>query len=208
MRLTKRVGSVWKNARRKTPISRSRTPTTVQRIVYVPERDRVDRSARDSGHAGTATFAWAYGTLQCLWKHRDMVFNWNYRALAGSVCPASGFSKSFSVAITRMVDFVPAASLPFASGARCCRSSYLPRNGPALATLACILERETNPARLAHLPMRLIYRPMLSYASGKQSSRYQKAHAVKPGANSSRTAVYLSGHNRKIRRVFDTHARS
>src|SRR5437899_11961375 len=109
-------------------------------------------------------FRWAYGTLQCLWKHRDMVFNWNYRALGWFSLPSIWFFQIILVAVTPMVDLFLIASLPFGAW-----RAVLPfiitflAMDVILATLACLLEREPVVWALRMLPMRLIYRPMLSY---------------------------------------------
>ena len=58
-------------------------------------------------------FRWAYGTLQCLWKHRDKVFNWRYRALGWFSLPSVWFFQILLVALTPMVDFFLLAALPF-----------------------------------------------------------------------------------------------
>ena len=103
---------------------------------------------------------WAYGTLQCLWKHRDMVFNWNYRALGWFSLPSIWFFQIILVAITPMVDLFLLASLPFGVW-----NAVLPfiitflAMDVLLATLACILEREPILRAWRILPMRLIYRP-------------------------------------------------
>src|SRR5438132_571654 len=52
-----------------------------QRIVYVPEAIAWTEAPETVATLARQRSRWAYGTLQCLWKHRDMVFNWNYRAL-------------------------------------------------------------------------------------------------------------------------------
>src|SRR5947209_7926791 len=52
-----------------------------QRIVYVPDAIAWTEAPESVRTLARQRFRWAYGTLQCLWKHRDMVFNWNYRAL-------------------------------------------------------------------------------------------------------------------------------
>src|SRR5204863_308425 len=89
-------------------------------------------------------FRWAYGTLQCLWKHRDMVFNWNYRALGWFSLPSVWFFQIILVAITPMVDLFLLASLAFGAW-----SALLPfvivflGMDVLLATLACIIERES-----------------------------------------------------------------
>src|SRR5207302_11122795 len=109
-------------------------------------------------------FRWAYGTLQCLWKHRDMVFNWNYRALGWFSLPSVWFFQIILVAITPAVDLFLILSLPFGAW-RDVLSFVIVflAMDVILATLACILERENvlNACRI--VPMRSIYRPLLSY---------------------------------------------
>ena len=67
-----------------------------------------------------------------------------------------------------------------------------------LATLACILEREPILRAWRILPMRLIYRPMLSYCVGKQSCGPSKAPGS-AGANSSAPPACRSAHEVCIR---------
>ena len=113
-------------------------------------------------------FRWAYGTLQCLWKHRDKVFNWRYRALGWFSLPSVWFFQILLVALTPLVDFFLLASLPFGAW-----RAVLPfvitflAMDVILATLACVLERESILHAWRILPMRLIYRPLLSYVIWK-----------------------------------------
>src|SRR5216117_2762845 len=48
------------------------------RIVYVPDAIAWTEAPETVRTLARQRSRWAYGTLQCLWKHRDMVFNWNY----------------------------------------------------------------------------------------------------------------------------------
>ncbi len=152
------------------------------RIVYVPDAIAWTE-APESVHALTRQRSrWAYGTLQCLWKHRDMVFNWNYRALGWFSLPSIWFFQIILVAITPMVDLFLLASLPFGVW-----SAVLPfiliflAMDVLLATLACILEREPILRAWRILPMRLIYRPMLSYCIWKAILRAIKGAWVSWG---------------------------
>src|SRR5438045_9314874 len=52
-----------------------------QRMVYVPEAIAWTEAPETVRTVARQRFRWAYGTLQCLWKHRDRVLTWNYRAL-------------------------------------------------------------------------------------------------------------------------------
>ncbi len=153
-----------------------------QRIVYVPEAIAWTEAPETVRALTRQRSRWAYGTLQCLWKHRDMVFNWNYRALGWFSLPSIWFFQIILVAITPMVDLFLLASLPFGVW-----SAVLPfiiiflAMDVLLGTLACILEREPILRAWRILPMRLIYRPMLSYCIWKAILRAIKGAWVSWG---------------------------
>jgi peptidoglycan-N-acetylglucosamine deacetylase len=153
-----------------------------QRIVYVPEAIAWTEAPETVRTLARQRFRWAYGTLQCLWKHRDMIFNWNYRALGWFSLPSVWFFQIVLVAITPMVDLFLLASLPFGAW-----HAVLPfviaflSMDVLLATLACILERESVLRAWRILPMRLIYRPMLSYVIWKAILRAVKGAFVSWG---------------------------
>ncbi|HAF02286.1 MAG TPA: hypothetical protein DCG89_00585, partial [Spartobacteria bacterium] len=114
-----------------------------QRIVYVPGAIAWTEAPESVRTLARQRFRWAYGTLQCLWKHRDMVFNWNYRALGWFSLPSIWFFQIILVAVTPMVDLFLLATLPFGAW-----RAVMPfvitflATDVILATLACILERE------------------------------------------------------------------
>ena len=153
-----------------------------QRIAYVPGAIAWTEAPETVHTLARQRFRWAYGTLQCLWKHRDMVFNWNYRALGWFSLPSVWFFQIILVAITPMVDLFLLASLPFGAW-----NAVLPfvitflSMDVILATLACILEREPIVRAWRILPMRLIYRPMLSYCIWKAILRAIKGAWVSWG---------------------------
>ena len=153
-----------------------------QRVVYVPQAIAWTEAPETVRTLARQRFRWAYGTLQCLWKHRDMVFNWNYRALGWFSLPSVWFFQIILVAITPMVDLFLLGSLPFGAW-----RAVLPFvitflvMDVILATLACILEREPIIRAWRILPMRLIYRPMLSYCIWKAILRAVKGAWVSWG---------------------------
>lgn len=153
-----------------------------QRIVYVPDAIAWTEAPETVRTLARQRSRWAYGTLQCLWKHRDMVFNWNYRALGWFSLPSVWFFQIILVAVTPMVDLFLLASLPFGVW-----PAVLPfiitflAMDVILATLACLLEREPIVWALRILPMRLIYRPMLSYCIWKAILRAIKGAWVSWG---------------------------
>jgi peptidoglycan-N-acetylglucosamine deacetylase len=153
-----------------------------QRIVYVPDAIAWTEAPETVRTLARQRFRWAYGTLQSLWKHRDMVFNWNYRALGWFSLPSIWFFQIILVAVTPMVDLFLLASLPFGAW-----RAVLPfivtflAMDIILATLACMLEREPIVRAWRILPMRLIYRPMLSYCIWKAILRAIKGAWVSWG---------------------------
>jgi len=153
-----------------------------QRIVYVPDAIAWTEAPESVRGLARQRSRWAYGTLQCLWKHRDMVFNLNYRALGWFSLPSIWFFQIILVAVTPIVDLFLLTSLPFGVW-----SAVLPfiiiflAMDVLLATLACILEREPILRAWRVLPMRLIYRPMLSYCIWKAILRAIKGAWVSWG---------------------------
>jgi cellulose synthase/poly-beta-1,6-N-acetylglucosamine synthase-like glycosyltransferase/peptidoglycan/xylan/chitin deacetylase (PgdA/CDA1 family)/spore germination protein YaaH len=153
-----------------------------QRIVYVPDAIAWTEAPETVATLARQRSRWAYGTLQCLWKHRDMVFNWNYRALGWFSLPSIWFFQIILVAVTPMVDLFLLASLPFGVW-----NAVLPfiviflAMDVLLATLACMLEREPIVRAWRILPMRLLYRPMLSYCIWKAILRAIKGAWVSWG---------------------------
>ena len=120
------------------------------RSVYVPGAVAWTEAPETVRTLSRQRFRWAYGTLQCLWKHRDMVFNWKYRALGWFSLPSIWFFQIILVAITPAVDLFLILSLPFGAW-----RDLLPfvivflATDVILATLACILERENRSASVA-----------------------------------------------------------
>jgi cellulose synthase/poly-beta-1,6-N-acetylglucosamine synthase-like glycosyltransferase/peptidoglycan/xylan/chitin deacetylase (PgdA/CDA1 family)/spore germination protein YaaH len=109
-------------------------------------------------------FRWAFGTLQCLWKHRDMVFNPQYGALGWFSLPSIWFFQIILVALTPIVDGLLVISLIL--GGWSAMWSYVfifLLMDLILAFLACALDGEKLRKGWIILPMRIIYRPMLSW---------------------------------------------
>ncbi len=113
-------------------------------------------------------FRWCFGTMQCLWKHRDMLFNPRFRALGFFSLPSIWFFQIILVALTPMVDLLLLASVLLGDG-----GAVLPYFltflvlDQMLAMLACALEKEPLRRSWIMIPMRLIYRPLLSWVVWK-----------------------------------------
>ena len=113
-------------------------------------------------------FRWCFGTMQCLWKHRDMLFNPRFRALGFFSLPSIWFFQIILVALTPLVDLLLLASILLGDG-----RAVLPYFlvflvlDQLLALLACALEREPLRQSWIMVPMRLVYRPLLSWVVWK-----------------------------------------
>ena len=113
-------------------------------------------------------FRWCFGTMQCLWKHRDMLFNPRFRALGFFSLPSIWFFQIILVALTPMVDLLLLASILLGDG-----RAVLPYFlvflvlDQLLALLACVLEKEPLRRSWIMIPMRLVYRPLLSWVVWK-----------------------------------------
>ena len=113
-------------------------------------------------------FRWCFGTMQCLWKHRDMLFNPKFRALGFFSLPSVWFFQIILVALTPMVDLLLLASVLLGDG-----GAVLPYFltflvlDQLLALLACALEKEPLSRSWIMILMRLIYRPLLRWVVWK-----------------------------------------
>ncbi|MEA3188012.1 MAG: hypothetical protein QOD99_1842 [Chthoniobacter sp.] len=134
------------------------------RVVYAPEALAWTEAPETVRALARQRFRWAFGTLQCLWKHRDLVFNPQYRALGWFSLPSVWFFQIILVAITPIVDTVLILSLiSGGGGAMWIYFVTFLLTDLLLALLACRLDGEKLRRAWIILPMRLIYRPLLSW---------------------------------------------
>ncbi len=113
-------------------------------------------------------FRWAFGTMQCLWKHRDLMFNPRFGALAWFSLPNIWFMQIGLVAMTPLVDAILLYSLILghAAGIWYWFAAVLGLD-LFLAMLACWMEREPLHRAFLILPMRFVYRPLLAWVIWK-----------------------------------------
>ena len=138
------------------------------RIRYIAEAVAWTEAPETIRALAKQRFRWCFGTMQCLWKHRDMLFNPKFGALGFFSLPSIWFFQIILVALTPMVDLLLLGSR--AAGRRPGGAAVLrhfPGAGPALALLACVLEGEPLGRSWIMIPMRLIYRPLLSWVVWK-----------------------------------------
>ncbi len=108
---------------------------------------------------------WAFGTLQCLWKHRDLVFRADNPGLGFFSLPSIWFCHVFLVALVPVVDLALILSLLWGAGSSVAiYAIFFLALDWIMALFGCYLERAPLRTALWIFPMRLVYRPLLCYA--------------------------------------------
>ncbi len=113
-------------------------------------------------------FRWVFGTMQCLWKHRDLVLNHRLPALGYLSLPSIWFFQILLVAMIPLMDALLILSLFIGLGWEI--YAYFVvflMSDLLLAMLACWIEREPLRKTLWMVPMRFLYRPLLSWVVWK-----------------------------------------
>lgn len=140
-------------------------------------------------------FRWAFGTLQCLWKHRDLLFSVRYKALGLFSLPSTWFFNIILVATGSLIDLLLVCSL-IVSPANHILYFYFFVFLAAdllLAGVACWVEKEPLLQVWLVLPMRFLYRPVLNYVVIKAVLRAMKGVWVGWGKLDRTASVNLQG---------------
>lgn len=142
------------------------------RIGYAPDAIAWTEAPEKWTTLAKQRFRWAFGTMQCLWKHRDMTFNSRYRALGLFALPSVWFFHIILVAIVPFADAVLLWTIftGYAASLVGYFAIFLAMD-LFLATLACWLEREPLRRALLILPMRFVYRWLLAWVVWKSIGR-------------------------------------
>ena len=113
-------------------------------------------------------FRWSFGTLQCLWKHGEMLFNPDFGWLGWFALPSVWLFQITVVAITPILDVLVLWSLWLGRGSAIwpyfLASLLL---DVVLAVIALLLAGRAAREAWKAIPMRLLYRPLLGYVVWK-----------------------------------------
>ncbi len=138
------------------------------RVEYQPAAIAHTEAPETVSALASQRFRWAYGTLQCVCKHRHMIFNPQFKALGWFSLPGIWFFQVILVAFSPLIDLLFLQALVFGRV-----GDVLPY---FLAFLTCDLllaavavSMEGLPLRVALriVPQRFIYRPLLSFVIWK-----------------------------------------
>lgn len=123
------------------------------RITYAPAAVALTEAPETLQTLAKQRFRWAYGTLQCIWKHRDLTFNREHKALAWFSLPGIRFFQFLLVALAPLIDILLRQSLIFGQSLAI---------DLVVALIGCHLEGLPYREALRIIPMRFLYRPLLS----------------------------------------------
>lgn len=137
-------------------------------VRYVPEAIAMTEAPENLSGIIKQRMRWSFGTMQCLWKHADLIFNPRMKWLGWMSLPSIWFFQVFLVALVPFVDLLLILSLCLGNGA-----AVLPFMGLflgvdlMLAVVASRIEREPMSRVWMIFPMRILYRPLLAYVVWK-----------------------------------------
>lgn len=138
------------------------------RVAYAPQALAYTEAPETYGQLARQRFRWAFGTLQCVWKHRNLVFNPHFKALGWFSLPSIWFFQVLLVAFSPLIDLLFVWSLvlghavdilPFFLGFIACDL--------ALSVMAVRIERLPWREAWWVIPQRFVYRPLLAYVVWK-----------------------------------------
>jgi len=133
------------------------------RVAYAPRAIAWTEAPESVQTLAKQRFRWAFGTLQCLWKHRDLLFNPRYGALGWFSLPSIWIFQILLVGLSPVIDGVLILSLTAHGGALWVYAVGFLVMDLILAFTACLLDGERLRRAWLIVPMRLIYRPLLSW---------------------------------------------
>jgi cellulose synthase/poly-beta-1,6-N-acetylglucosamine synthase-like glycosyltransferase len=150
------------------------------RICYTPRAVAWTEAPETVKTFAKQRFRWAFGTLQCLWKHRELLFNSKHKALGWFSLPSAWFFNILLVALGSIIDGILLFSL-LLSPANSILYFYFfvfLFADLLLAAVACVIENEPLDQIWLVLPMRFIYRPVLSFVVAKAIIKASKGVLV------------------------------
>jgi peptidoglycan-N-acetylglucosamine deacetylase len=138
------------------------------RIVYAPKAVAWTEAPETMSALVKQRFRWAFGTLQCLWKHSDLLFSLQHKSLGWFCIPGIWVFQIFLVALAPFLDGLLVSSMLFGSGGPIFTYFLAFLTVDLLLVIAaCLLERENLRQVWLILPMRFIYRGLLSWVIWK-----------------------------------------
>lgn len=134
------------------------------KVTYAPDAVAWTEAPESIRTLAKQRLRWAFGTMQCLWKHRDLILNPRFGGLGCFSLPSIVLFQIVLVAAVPIVDVLLIISLFFGAG-QLFVAYFLAflLCDLFLALIACWIEEESLLQAIWVIPMRFVYRPVLSY---------------------------------------------
>lgn len=163
------------------------------RVCYAPDAIAFTEAPDTIAGLVRQRTRWAFGTLQCLCKHHDLLFTRKNKFLGFFSLPCIWFFHFFLVALMPFVDAFLVFSVATGSGAAIMdyALAFLMMD-LITAVAACRMDRERIGRAWLILPMRLLYRPILAWAVWKAIIRALRGAWVAWGRQERRGALVLT----------------
>jgi cellulose synthase/poly-beta-1,6-N-acetylglucosamine synthase-like glycosyltransferase/peptidoglycan/xylan/chitin deacetylase (PgdA/CDA1 family)/spore germination protein YaaH len=138
------------------------------RVEYQPAAVAHTEAPETFATLARQRFRWAYGTLQCVFKHADMLFNPRFKALGFFSLPGILFFQVLLVALSPFIDLLLLQSI-FLGHSEDVLPYFMAFMLCDLLVAAVAVRFECLPLRTALriIPQRFLYRPLLSYVIWK-----------------------------------------
>lgn len=138
---------------------------TRYRIRYVPEALAYTEAPDNIRALVRQRVRWAFGTLQCLWKHRGLLCSLERPGLGFFSLPSIWFCHVFLVALVPVVDMMLLLSVSLGTGLSVVGYAvFFFVLEWVLALCGCYFEGESLRTSLWIFPMRVLYRPLLCFS--------------------------------------------
>jgi cellulose synthase/poly-beta-1,6-N-acetylglucosamine synthase-like glycosyltransferase len=168
------------------------------KVCYAPEAVAYTEAPDTVAGLVRQRSRWAFGTLQCLFKHSDLLFNSKFRWLAFFSLPSIWFFHFFLVALIPVVDTLLVTSLFTGAGLAIVDYALVfLLMDVVIALAACVMEGEKLRLAWLIVPMRFLYRPILSWAVWKAILRALRGRLVAWGRQERRGSVVAAGPGRR-----------
>jgi len=141
---------------------------TDYRVVYAKDAVAWTEAPESVNALIKQRFRWGFGTLQCLWKHRDMAFSKNYGVLGLFAMPAMWFFNIFLLALGPVIDiFFLISLINHFNPILYAFFTVFFLIDIILAVLSCNMEHENIKKSFFVIPMRFFYKAILGYVMWK-----------------------------------------
>ena len=138
---------------------------TRYRIRYIPRAIAYTEAPDNVRALVRQRVRWAFGTLQCLWKHRGLLCSLERPGLGFFSLPSVWFCHVFLVALVPVVDMMLLLSISLGTGLSVVEyAAFFFALEWVLALCGCYFEGELLRTSLWIFPMRILYRPLLCFS--------------------------------------------